>query len=122
MKIDSPIKIYHNKNCSKSCAALALLEKREEKTEIVSYLEHPPTSEELTSILKLLNLSPLELVRKNEPIFKQQFENRVHSDQEWINILIANPILIERPIIVRGDKAVIGRPIERILELLDDSH
>lgn len=112
-------KIYHNQNCSKSCAALDLLIREGVETEVHEYLIQAPTKQELTEILVLLGLKPLELIRKNEALFHEKFSGLELSDSEWINVMVENPILIEWPIIVKENKAVLARPIENLLELLN---
>lgn len=110
--------IYHNNRCRKSRETLAILEDEKEKIEIINYLETPPTEEELTKIIKLLHISPLELVRKNEQIWKDNFKGKEYTDSELISIMHQNPKLIERPIVIKNDKAVIGRPPQKVLDIL----
>ena len=112
------IKIYHNNMCSKSRAALNLLKDNNEEIEIQEYLKEVPSKAELKEILKMLQMKPLELIRKNETIFKENYKDQNLTDEEWIDIMIENPVLIERPIVVKDGKAAIGRPIEKIIELL----
>lgn len=112
------IKIYHNNRCSKSRCGLEILENSGKKFEIVKYLEDTPTKEELTNIIKLLNIKPIDLIRKGEAIWKEQYKGKNHSDEALISIMVENPKLIERPIIINGNKAVIGRPPEVILDIL----
>lgn len=112
------IKIYHNNMCSKSRAALNLLKDNNEEIEIQENLKEVPTKSELKEILKMLQMKPLELIRKNETLFKENYKDKNLSDEEWIDIMLANPVLIERPIVVKDGKAAIGRPIEKIIELL----
>ncbi|MGV6943506.1 arsenate reductase (glutaredoxin) [Sphingobacterium kyonggiense] len=112
------MKIYHNPNCSKSNCALDLIKQQGIETEIIDYVKNPPSKAELTHILKLLNKSPKEIIRQNEVLFKQNFENKDFNDEEWIDILVKNPILIERPIVLHNDNAVIARPAEKIMELI----
>jgi len=112
------IKIYHNNRCSKSRSALKLLEESGKTFEIINYLEEVPSKEELTYIIQLLKIKPIELVRKNEAIWKENFKNKVFSEEELINIMTKNPKLIERPIIINGKKATIGRPPEHILDII----
>lgn len=112
--------IYHNPRCSKSRAALGLLESREIEFEVVKYLEQPPSEKELRRIVKLLGIKPQQLVRKGEKIYKELgLGEQTLSDKEWIATLAAHPTLIERPIVVHGDRAAIGRPTENVAELLD---
>jgi arsenate reductase len=112
------MKIYHNPRCSKSRQTLQLIEDKDEKVEIIEYLKTPLTKEELKDILKKLGKKAEDIIRKGEPIFQEKFQGKEFSEEEWLNILTDNPILIERPIVVRGDKAIIGRPPEKVLELL----
>ena len=112
------MKIYHNNRCRKSREGLAILEASNLPFEIINYLENPPTKEELENILILLGIKPIELVRKNEAIWKENFKNKELSDNDIINAMLQHPKLIERPIVVKNNKAVIGRPPEKIKELL----
>ena len=114
------IKIYHNNMCSKSRAALNLLKDNNEEIEVQEYLKVVPTKSELKEILKMLQMKPLELIRKNETLFKENYKDKNLSDEEWIDIMLENPVLIERPIVVKDGKAAIGRPIEKIIELLNN--
>jgi len=104
------IKIYHNPRCSKSREGLNILEDSGKEFEIVKYLDTVPSVSELESVLQLLNISPLELVRKNETIWKENYKGKTLTDSEIIAAMVAHPKLIERPIVVNGKKAVIGRP------------
>ena len=112
------IKIYHNNRCSKSRQGLQLLEESGKKFEVVKYLENIPTKEELTSIIEKLQIKPIDLVRKNEAIWKENFKGKELSDSEIISAMIQYPKLIERPIVINGNKAVIGRPLENITNIL----
>jgi len=112
------IKIYHNNRCSKSRCGVELLEKSGKKYEIIKYLENTPDVDELKNIITLLGISPIDLVRKNEAIWRENFKGKELSDEDIIKAMVENPKLIERPIIINGDKAVIGRPTENILEIL----
>lgn len=113
------ITIYHNPRCSKSRAALALLEARGIMPHIVEYLTSPPTAAELDRIAQRLGVRPEALVRKSEDLYKRDFAARTLSDAQWLEALARNPVLIERPIVVAGDRAVIGRPPENVLALLE---
>ncbi len=113
------IKILHNTMCSKSCAAVELLRESGEKIEIQEYLQQVPSHAQLRDILDMLGIPALELIRQKEPLFLANFKDAYHTDQQWIDIMIQNPILIERPIVIKGDRAIIGRPIEKIVELLE---
>ncbi|PQJ78533.1 arsenate reductase (glutaredoxin) [Polaribacter porphyrae] len=112
------IKIYHNPRCRKSREGLAILEESGRKYEVVKYLETVPSSEELSVIIKKLGISPIQLVRKNEKIWKENYKGKELSDNEIIKAMIENPKLIERPIVINNNKAVIGRPPESILEII----
>jgi arsenate reductase (glutaredoxin) len=110
--------IYHNPRCGKSRDTLAILKENGVEPEIVEYLKTPPTREELGGILKKLGMRPEQIVRKGEDVYKQKFAGKTLSDAQWLDALAANPILIERPIVVKGGKAVIGRPPENAIALL----
>ncbi|QDU11779.1 arsenate reductase (glutaredoxin) [Gimesia aquarii] len=113
------IKIYHNPRCSKSRQALALIEESGNQLQIVEYLKSPPTAEELDSILKKLNREPQELMRKGEKIYRElNLAEQEMSREEAIAVMVEHPKLIERPIVVKGRKAVLGRPPENVNELL----
>jgi len=112
------MKIYHNPRCSKSRQGLALLQEANVDLEIIEYLKTPLTKSDLEGLLKKLNIPAIELVRKNEAIWKEQFKNKDLSDNEIVEAMVAFPKLIERPIIEKGDKAVIGRPLENITPLI----
>ena len=110
--------IYHNKRCGKSRDALAILSEKNVEFKVVDYIKNPPTTKELAAILQQLNITPNDLIRKGEAIYKEIYKDKTFTNAEWIQIMVNNPILIERPIIVNGDKAVIGRPPEKVLEIL----
>ena len=112
------IKIYHNNRCSKSRCGVQALEESGKDFEVVKYLEDIPTKEDLKHIIKLIGITPIELVRKNEGIWKENYKGKTLSDDEIIEAMVANPKLIERPIIINGDRAVIGRPTEKIFEII----
>jgi len=112
--------IYHNPRCSKSRGALALLEERGITPEVVRYLDTPPTREELAGLLAKLDMRPSELVRRGEDVFRTEYAGRELSEDEWLDALVTHPVLIERPIVVSGDRAVVARPPEKVLELLQD--
>ncbi|WP_293310116.1 arsenate reductase (glutaredoxin) [Pedobacter sp. UBA5917] len=113
------ITIYHNNRCTKSRCALAELEKSGKDFEVVYYLETPPNKAELTEIIAKLGIKPLELIRKGEKIFTENYKGKTLSDDKWIDVMIDHPILIERPIVISEDKAIIARPTEKIKEILD---
>lgn len=110
--------VYHNTRCRKSREALCLLEEKTKDIEVVEYLKNPLTVAQLTDLISKLKIKPEELVRKTEDLYKENYKGKTLSDIEWIKVLSENPILMERPVIVKGDKAVIGRPPERVPELL----
>lgn len=112
------IKIFHNNRCSKSRCGIEVLENSGKPFEIVKYLENTPSFEELKAIISLLNIKPIQLVRKNEAIWKSEFKGKELNDDDIINAMIENPKLIERPIVINGNKAVIGRPTELILNII----
>jgi arsenate reductase len=113
------VTIYHNPRCSKSRQTLALLEERGIAPRIVDYLKTPPSAAELKGILKTLGLRPRDLMRKGEPRYAELgLKDRDLDDDALIALMVANPILIERPIVVSGGKAAIGRPPESVLEIL----
>ena len=116
--MNSAITIYHNPRCGKSRSALALLEEKGVQPHIIEYLKTPPTKEELRSILKKLGMKPEQIVRKGEDVYKDKFSGKQTTDEQWLEALTRNPILIERPIVVKGDRAVIGRPPENVLTLI----
>jgi arsenate reductase len=113
------VKIYHNPRCGKSRETLKLLESHDFQVEVIEYLKTPPTAMELKEILIKLGIKPRELLRTKEPEYKENgLDDKALSDEELISTMIRIPKLIERPIVLANDKAVIGRPAERILEIL----
>jgi arsenate reductase len=113
------IKIYHNPRCRKSREGLAIVESSGKDFEIINYLKEIPSKDELRKVIEYLTLRPEQLVRKNEAIWKEKFKGENLSDDQIIDAMLAYPKLIERPIVIKGNKAVIGRPPEKILELLN---
>lgn len=112
------MKYFHNPRCSKSRQGLQLLEENGQKVEIVLYLQTPPTQKELKDIIQKLGIKPFDLVRRTEQIYKDQFKNKNLTDAQWIKAMVENPKLIERPILIVGNKATVGRPPERVLEII----
>jgi len=112
------IKIYHNSRCSKSRQCLALIENSGKKFEVIKYLENPLTNIELTEIISKLEIEPFDLVRKKEKIWIEEFKNKTLSPKELIEIMVKNPLLIERPIVINGKKAVVARPIEKVIGII----
>ena len=112
------LSIYHNPRCSKSREVLAILNEKGIQTEIIEYLKIPLTKKTLKNLFVKLNLKPIDAIRTNEDIFKKKFKAKNFKDEEWIQILIENPILLERPILVDEYKAVIARPVEKVAEFI----
>lgn len=112
------ITIYHNPRCTKSREGLCELELLNEPFEIRKYLENPFTKEELIDVINKLGIKPIELVRTKESIWVENYKGKVLSDEEIIDALLTNPKLIERPIVVKENKAVIARPKENINKIL----
>jgi arsenate reductase len=111
--------IFHNPRCSKSRATLALLEERGIAPAVVEYLKTPPSSKELRALLRMLGLPAKDLIRTGEAEWKSSGKSLDAPERELIDLMVEHPILIERPIVVVGDRARIGRPPERVLELLE---
>ncbi len=113
------VKIYHNPRCSKSRQTLALLQENGIEPDIIEYLKTPPAKTELKQILKMLGLSAHELMRKNESVYKdKQLANAGLNEDQLIDAMLADPVLIERPIVVSNNRAAIGRPPENVLEII----
>jgi len=112
------IQIYHNSRCGKSRECLAFLEDSGKEYEVIKYLENVPRFDELKGIINKLGIKPIELVRQKEKIWIENFKNKSMSDDEIIQTMISNPILIERPIVINGDKAVIARPLAKAVSIL----
>ncbi|QDT32256.1 arsenate reductase (glutaredoxin) [Thalassoglobus polymorphus] len=113
------MKIYHNPRCSKSRQTLKLIEEAGIEPEVVEYLKTPPSAEELDRIMTMLDLEPEDLMRKKEPIYKELgLAGKSLSRTETIQTMVDNPKLIERPIVVKGKQAVVGRPPENVNKLL----
>lgn len=112
------ITIFHNPRCSKSCAAMNYLKEKGVELNVVNYLDGNVTETELKEVLKKLGLSAKDIVRTGETLWKENFANKTFTEDELVRVLVENPKLIERPIIIKGDKAVVARPTERIDEIL----
>lgn len=110
--------IYHNNRCRKSRETLQLLEEQQENITIINYLETVPTVQELTEIISLLGITPIQLIRKGEAIWKDNFKGKELSDAQLIEAMVTYPKLIERPIVVKNGKAALGRPPENVLNIL----
>jgi arsenate reductase len=111
------VTIYHNPKCSKSRATLELLAQRGADATVVEYLKTPPTAGELAALVAKLGIEPQQLIRKGEDVYKQQYAGKTMSAEQWIAAMVRHPILIERPIVVAGNRAVLGRPPENIERL-----
>ena len=112
------MKIYHNPRCSKSRNTLSIIQEMGNEVEIIEYLNSPPTAKELEVILEMLNIQPIELIRKNEIIWRENYRGKQMRDDEIINAMRENPKLIERPIVIKNGKAIIGRPPEKIYDII----
>ncbi|WP_299526138.1 arsenate reductase (glutaredoxin) [Winogradskyella sp.] len=112
------ITIYHNPRCRKSREGLAVLEASGQPFEVIKYLDQPLLKTDLQEIIAKLDIKPIDLVRKNEAIWKSDYKGKVLSDDAIIDAMIKHPKLIERPIVINGQKAVIGRPVETILNII----
>ena len=112
------IQIYHNSRCGKSRECLAFLEDSGQEYEVIKYLVTTPTFDELKIIISKLNIKPIELVRQKEKIWVENFKNKTLTDDQIIAAMISNPILIERPIVINGNKAVIARPLTKAMSII----
>lgn len=110
--------IYHNNRCQKSRLGVKFLEERNLNFKVVEYLKNPISGEELNILIKALGVKPIYIVRTNEKLWKMKFKGKNLSDSDIIKALINYPKLIERPIVYNGEKAIIGRPTEKINEVL----
>ena len=111
-------KIYHNSRCKKSRAGLQYLQEKGIDPEIIEYLKTPIKEEDLKDLLIRLHKKPTEIIRTQESVYKADFKGKNFTDDEWVKILLENPKLIHRPIVVKGPKAVIGDPASNIDVLL----
>jgi arsenate reductase len=112
------IKIYHNPRCRKSRETLEIIRQEGHEPEIIEYLQNPPSLAELKDMLGKMGKKPEEIIRKGEDIFKSNYKSRTLSDEEWVKVLVENPKLIERPIVVNGNKVILGRPPENVRSIL----
>lgn len=112
------IVIYHNPNCRKSRESLEILETSKADIQIIKYLDETLKAEKLTKIINLLKIKPIDLIRQNESLWKENFKDLEFTDEELIQVMCNYPKLIERPIVINGDKAVIGRPPTKILDII----
>ena len=112
------MKIYHNPRCRKSRETLAIIGEKGIEPEIIEYLKEPPSVSELTIILMQLGMQAEEIIRKEESLYKEKYKGKDLTNDQWIKIMVDNPILIQRPIVVEGNSAIMGRPPENVKELL----
>ena len=110
--------IYHNPRCSTSREVLGLLEKKDCTFEVREYLKTPPTKKELEDLLLKLGCRAVDLVRTKEALYIEKFKGKVYTNAQWISLLVKHPVLIQRPILIDGEKAIIGRPQEKVIEFL----
>lgn len=103
------ITIYHNPRCQKSRTALHHIESLDADIKVIEYLKNPPSVKELKEVLELLQLKPIDIVRKKESLFIEEYKDGSFTDAQWLKILVEHPILIERPIVIKGKTAVIAR-------------
>lgn len=118
---DNSITIFHNPRCRKSRETLEIIRSGQIEPTIVEYLKEIPTKKELKSILEKLGINAFDLIRKGEAIYKEKYKGKDLSQEEWIDAMLENPKLIERPIVIKGDQAVLGRPPENVQKLIKKS-
>ncbi|MCU0432454.1 MAG: arsenate reductase (glutaredoxin) [Bacteroidia bacterium] len=111
------ITIWHNNRCAKSREAMCVLDEQHAEVTVINYLTDTLTEDMLNDLLQKLNISAAELVRTKEPLFKEKFAGKKMTEKQWVKVLVKFPVLIERPIVVKGKKAVIGRPVENVMSL-----
>ena len=108
------IQIYHNSRCGKSRNCVAFIEESKLEYEVINYLTNPPTKDELNNIIKKLNIKPIDLIRQKEKIWIDNYKHLNMNDTQIVQAMVDNPILIERPIVINNDKAIIGRDLEKL--------
>jgi len=113
------IQIYHNPRCGKSRNCLAFIDQTNQEYEIIPYLTQTPSFDELKALLKKLNLQPIELVRIKEKIWIENYKGKELTNDQIIKAMTDNPILIERPIVIKDGKAIIGRDLDKVASFLD---
>jgi arsenate reductase (glutaredoxin) len=118
LKRTDMIQILHNPRCSKSREVFNYLKEKGIQVKEINYMSESLSAQELKEILSKLGVKPLDWVRKNEELYKKEFKGKEMTDSQWIDVLAENPRLIERPVVINGNKAVIGRPLEKIMEIL----
>lgn len=112
------LQILHNPRCGKSRTCLAFLDNTQEEIEIVNYLQNPLSKTELKSLIKKLGIKPIELIRQKENIWIENFKGQTLSDEEVVEAIAKYPILMERPIVIKGNRAIIGRDIEKLQDFI----
>jgi len=112
------VEIFHNNRCSKSRCALNLLSEKEVDYKVIEYLKDTPNKETIQNLLKKLGIPAQDLIRKGETVYIEKYKGKNLSEAEWIQAMYENPVLIERPIIIKGNKAIIARPPEKVLAFL----
>jgi arsenate reductase len=112
------ITIWHNNRCSKSRDSLCYLQDNNQNITVFEYLKTTPTLEDINQLVEKLQIPAEALIRKGEEVYKSNFKDKKFSEEEWRKILVQHPVLIERPIVIRGNQAVIGRPLEKVIDLL----
>jgi arsenate reductase (glutaredoxin) len=110
--------VYYNPDCSKCREAVDLLERNSCDFEIREYLKEPPTVEELRSLVLKLRCNAFDIVRKSESLYIERYSDKNYTDDQWLNVLAENPVLIERPIVITGDQAIIGRPPSKVIDFI----
>lgn len=113
------MKIYHNPRCRKSRETLNIIKEAGKEVDVIEYLKDVPSAPELIDLLKKLKLKASDIIRKGEAVYKEKYKGKTLSEEEWIFAMIENPKLIERPIVVKDDKAILGRPPENVNALLE---
>lgn len=113
------IKVLHNNSCSKSRAILEHLDENNVAFEIIDIIQNPLSETELKTVLKKMNADVHAIIRKTDPLFREKFEGQELSEDKWIKILVENPSLIQRPILIKGPVAMLGRPIENVRLFID---
>lgn len=110
--------IFHNARCSKSREAMNYLKDQHSEIEVIDYLKGVSKTQ-LQDVINMIGVKPEELVRKGETIFKENYKGQTFTDDEWIDLMVKHPVLIERPIVIKNGKAVIGRPIQKVVDLVE---
>ena len=113
------ITVLHNNSCSKSRAILEFLDENGVEFEVLNFIDQPLTVTQLQEVITKLGCSVHDIIRKNEPLFKENFEQKSLSDEEWVDVLVKNPSLIQRPILVKGSFAVLGRSVENTRKIIE---